>query len=271
MKTGNYHPVVIVSHVGQARIDAGATRVHVPLAITSVQPTSVGVRGSTILNITGSGFSNIGPENQVQVGNQSCSVVSATFTAITCYAPNAPGAIDVQCWGGIDCSNATSTPGAVHQVSWGFNLSAASITINEGDTISWNFDQTPVATHNLMSGTRVSPTSEFDCPYTASGSCVRRFAVAGTYPIHCTPHSGMNAVVTVVVPARRHRRDAPLIAANVRVRVFDYQQHNLIGGTFDGYDANTVDYVEEAHRLDGAWGEWVDEISAVLRDTKYYG
>lgn len=280
MKSGQYHPVVIVSHIGQARIASGALQVNVPLAVTSLTPIHHGVRGTTLLQISGSGFSHIGPENQVEVGNRSCSIVSANFTLLMCYTPLAPiNSLDSTCWGGTDCSNATVLSGAMHDVSWGFNVSNASITITAGDTVRWNFDQTPAGVHNLMSGLRSAPTAEFSCPYASSGSCSHQFSVPGNYPIHCTPHTGMNAVVTVLA-SRRTRRDIVSVPATVNVRVFDYQPSNTsvdgawgnwVDGIFDGYDAGTEEYVVESSRLDGAWAGWESEVSNVLRETKYYG
>ena len=252
--------------------------------VFSVSPPAHSVRGGTLVNLTGSGFSNIGPENQVQIGNLSCSIVSSSFTALSCFTPPAALDLDGLCWGGDDCVNATTstaTPSTVHQVSWGFDVSGASITIAPGDTVQWNWDQS--GHHNIVSGTRSSPTVEFSCPFASSGSCSHTFNAVGTFPYHCAPHPGMDAIITVSATRRsaRSRRDVPAIDATVQVRVFDYQPSedtrsdgawgNWIGGVFDGYDAETIDFVTEAATLDGAWGGWSSEVSTLLRETKYFG
>jgi plastocyanin len=255
------------------------------IQILTVTPTALGIRGGTVVNFTGSGFSNVGPENQIMIGNLSCSVIAATFTELSCFAPPATlDDLDAMCWGGTDCGNATTTtvtPGTVHQVSWGYDVSAASITIAAGDTVQWNWDQSSApGFHNLESGTRASPTLEFSCPYQYAGSCSHTFTASGSYPYHCDPHGTMNAIISVA--SRRDRRDEVPINAALQIRVFNYSPDNAtsdgawgnwIGGVYDGYDAGTADYVTETlnGNQDGAWGGWSNEISTLLRDTKYYG
>lgn len=253
------------------------------MQITSVSPTALSVRGGTLINFTGSGFSNIGPENHVELGNLSCSVVSSTFTTLSCIAPPASlSSLDTLCWGGQGCANSTTStasPGTIHQVSWGFDISNASIIIAPGDTVQWNWDQSPAGYHNLVSGTRESPTAQFSCPYATSGSCTHTFAAAGTYSVHCTPHTAMNAVITVA--SRRVRRNLPRIDAPVSIRVFNFESGenetadgawgNWIGGVYDGYNTDIDNVALETRRLDGAWSGWATEISTILRETKYYG
>ena len=64
-KTGVYHPTVIASDVGQARVHPWARPVYYPLVIAAVEPLGGGVRGGNVMAVTGTGLSNIGPENQV--------------------------------------------------------------------------------------------------------------------------------------------------------------------------------------------------------------
>jgi len=106
MKSGLYHPVVIVSGVGQARVSESASKLRYPLRVRSVTPSQLGVRGGSLISISGTGFSNIGPENQVSVGALPCSVQTAAFGEITCFAPPGPiEDLDSLCWGGLRCNS----------------------------------------------------------------------------------------------------------------------------------------------------------------------
>lgn len=294
MKTGKYHPSVITEHMGLAMVMEGAEPVHYAARVDNVEPLSGSVRGGNILAITGTGFSSIGPENQVTVGAGACAVISSSTTSITCYAPFAPiENIDEMCWGGIECNNNSdiTTPGSsvTHDISWGFSgVAQASITVNVGDTVRWNFDQLPTQYHNVKSGARGDGDTLFRSGNPqSSGSYSYTFTQAGSFPFHCEPHDTMNAVVTVVSGDRRNRRSIPeSVTADVSVRVFEYKGTQLEDGTTIGIadgawgpwdDADSIyegvlvdkEYVTEI--ADGSWGPWGKEVSGILRDTKYYG
>ena len=45
------------------------------------------VRGGNVVRITGTGFSNIGMENEIMIGGGACVVISSSFRGVTCYTP----------------------------------------------------------------------------------------------------------------------------------------------------------------------------------------
>jgi len=90
----------------------------------------------------------------------------------------------------------TGQPSREHRISWGFDVSQATISISTGDTVTWVWDQS--GTHNIVSGERATPNNDFTAPYMSSGSFSHTFQTAGRFPYHCSPHASMNAVITVI-------------------------------------------------------------------------
>jgi plastocyanin len=294
MKGGLYHPDVITADAGHARIVEGANPLNYATRVDSIAPLGGSVRGGNVLAVHGTGFSTIGPENQVMVGGHdggACAVISASHTTVTCYAPFAPLAnIDQLCWGGEDCgtnetdSTTTVAAGTVHTISWGISSGAsASITINVGDTVIWTWDMDSLY-HNVIGRARGSAGANvFESTIMNAGSFSYTFTSNGSFPYHCGPHAQMNNVI-VVEESRRQRRDvARSYAEDVTVRVFGYDGVVALDGVADDGawgawgGANQIfegvvtdgDFVTEV--ADGSWGAWGSEVSEVLRDTKYYG
>eukprot|EP00928_Gymnodinium_smaydae_P036423 TRINITY_DN25464_c0_g1_i1.p1 TRINITY_DN25464_c0_g1~~TRINITY_DN25464_c0_g1_i1.p1 ORF type:complete len:222 (-),score=4.58 TRINITY_DN25464_c0_g1_i1:301-885(-) len=83
-----------------------------------------------------------------------------------------------------------------HRISWGFDVSQASITVYVGDSVTWVWDQ--YGWHNIVSGLRTNPTSDFVASFRSAGTFTHTFSVPGQYPYHCSPHQSMNAIITVL-------------------------------------------------------------------------
>merc|ERR1719272_1634504 len=112
-----------------------------------------------MIRINGTGFSNVGLENELLVGGGLCSVVSATFTSVTCHSPFAASVenIDEVCHGGehrstciegggddgddTTANNDDDTPPvtSTHEIQWGMSTTeaAASIAVKQGDKVVW--------------------------------------------------------------------------------------------------------------------------------------
>lgn len=96
-----------------------------------------------------------------------------------------------------------------------YAFSPASITVNEGDTITWtNQDAAP---HTV---TTTSGPERLDSPYLSKGqSWSYTFTAPGTYQYYCTVHPDMRAQVIVRAPAPattaalRQERSAPAVQA----------------------------------------------------------
>ena len=93
---------------------------------------------------------------------------------------------------GSSSSNPPATP-AANTVSI-VNMTTyapASITVTAGTTITWtnndNMAHTVTADDNSFNSGNIA----------AGGTYSKQFSVAGTYPYHCTIHSGMKATVVV--------------------------------------------------------------------------
>lgn len=108
----------------------------------------------------------------------------------------------------------TASP-TVHYVSWGLDVSEASLTITVGDTVVWQWDQG--GSHNLVSGTRDSPTTDFGSGYNTSGSFTHTFLSTGTFHYHCTSHFSMDATITVISPTVTESTVAPTTEAPTTV------------------------------------------------------
>ena len=87
-----------------------------------------------------------------------------------------------------------------HTISWGFQgVDVASLTIQVGDTVMWNFDQQSI--HTITSGSEgdADAGSMFNSGDMAVGtSFMYTFDTAGTYPYFCARHPAfMMATITV--------------------------------------------------------------------------
>ena len=89
----------------------------------------------------------------------------------------------------------------IRTVSWGYDVSQASITIRTGDTVKWVLQQDG---HDVVSGATWGTT---DGKFNSNGHLDNltpadkwsfTFETPGTYPYYCTPHSSMVATITVV-------------------------------------------------------------------------
>ena len=71
----------------------------------------------------------------------------------------------------------------------------AQITVEAGMTVRW--DNTSNIAHTVTSGTRGSPTGEFDVRLQPGESFSYTFEEPGVVDYYCIPHPGMDGVVTV--------------------------------------------------------------------------
>jgi plastocyanin len=87
-----------------------------------------------------------------------------------------------------------------HTISWGFQgVDVASLTIQVGDTVMWNFDQQSIHTITSGSSGDADAGSMFNSGDMAVGtSFMYTFDTAGTYPYFCARHPAfMMATITV--------------------------------------------------------------------------
>ena len=94
----------------------------------------------------------------------------------------------------------SNAPPTQHTVSWGLSTSGASITINQGDTVVWQWNQNDVR-HDVVSGTPGYPTEMFRSPQQSSGSYSHTFSSSGVFPYYCTLHPSMTATISVLSSA----------------------------------------------------------------------
>jgi hypothetical protein len=106
MKSGAYHPRVVVSSVSLATVAEAVEHVVYSLTIDTVSATEGLFWGGETLRLEGFGFSNIGLENQVLVGDSLCTVAAAGFDFVECEVPFAGSlaAIDLTVHGDQDAS-----------------------------------------------------------------------------------------------------------------------------------------------------------------------
>ena len=85
---GTYPVDVYVGNQGLAyvasQVAASATSFTAVLAVTSGSPMTGGYGGDTLVTIGGSGFSSIAADNVVSICNTQCTVVSASYSQLTC-------------------------------------------------------------------------------------------------------------------------------------------------------------------------------------------
>jgi len=87
-----------------------------------------------------------------------------------------------------------------HTISWGFQgVDVASLTIQVGDTVMWNFDQQSIHTITSGSSGDADAGSMFNSGDMAVGtSFMYTFDTAGTFPYYCARHPAfMMATITV--------------------------------------------------------------------------
>ena len=91
IESGSFHPMVHFADKGYFHVDKTAVTAHtVPLAISSVSPTTGSTGGGTKITISGTGFANnssYGNTNTVTVGGSPCEIESFTTTQIVCETP----------------------------------------------------------------------------------------------------------------------------------------------------------------------------------------
>lgn len=89
----------------------------------------------------------------------------------------------------------------VVDVSWGFDVSGASVTIDTGDTVRWQFDQgfgVRSTAHNVVSGAGRRPDGRFASAFLDRGSWAHTFEAPGVFEYFCTPHRSMVGTITVI-------------------------------------------------------------------------
>ena len=84
-----------------------------------------------------------------------------------------------------------------HTIPWGFGVSLTALTIAAGDTVRWTWSLDSDR-HDVVSGQRPNPDGTFCSPYQSSGFFAHTFTEVGAFPYFCTPHPGMDAVITVL-------------------------------------------------------------------------
>jgi plastocyanin len=132
---------------------------------------------------------------------QSNDVSVATVTAAGVVTGVAAGATTITVNGTVgtvtksQTVNVTvSTPGSTASVAatTGNAFDPSSVTITANGTVTWNFAG---VAHNVTFNNGAPQGGNI--PTTASASVSRTFPNAGTYPYHCTIHSGMSGEVIV--------------------------------------------------------------------------
>ena len=182
--------------------DGGGTTgpaVFTTLSVTP-SPVSVVVQGSQNLtvvardqnNATMSGLTSTFQSNDVSV---------ATVTAAGVVTGVAAGTTTIMVNGTVGSTtksqtvNVTvSTPGSTASVAatTGNTFDPSTVTITANGTVTWNFAG---VAHNVTFNNGAPTGGNINT--TANSSVSRTFPTAGTYPYHCTIHSGMSGEVIV--------------------------------------------------------------------------
>ena len=103
-------------------------------------------------------------------------------------------------------------------VIWGFDVSAASITVTRGDSVRWIATEGEAGLHDVVSGTRTQGQADIiDGGFNSqgllqageSGGFVHSFLEAGNYTYFCSPHASMVATISVVDAATPSPTSSP--------------------------------------------------------------
>lgn len=97
---GTHRALVILGNVGLARATSTVlTALTVPLVLTSITPTTMGVGAGLPVTLTGTGFATdeTNGKNTINIGDVPCDVTSTTYTSLTCIPRPAftPAALDL--------------------------------------------------------------------------------------------------------------------------------------------------------------------------------
>ena len=85
---GYYLPVVNVEHTGLAtQPDFDTYKKLYAYSITNVAPLTTGIRGGTVITLSGTGFSLDKNKNNITIGGGGCRVLTASHFEVTCEAP----------------------------------------------------------------------------------------------------------------------------------------------------------------------------------------
>lgn len=117
-----------------------------------------------------------------------------------------------------------------------YAFAPASITVNEGDTITWTNQDT--APHTV---TTTSGPERLDSPYLSKGqSWSYTFTAPGTYMYYCTVHPDMRAEVIVQAPAPATSAAAAPAATHASQPQHQYQTQNPPAAGGSGGNAGAV-------------------------------
>ena len=98
------------------------------------------------------------------------------------------------------CLEGEWRPPQVHVISWGFNVSGAHVTVRDGDTVRWVWDQNHPIKHDVVSGVGREPDHLFRSPLQSQGTYEYTFTDDGEYDYFCSvpEHTTMVGRITVV-------------------------------------------------------------------------
>ncbi|XP_040289774.1 fibrocystin-L-like [Bufo bufo] len=132
---GTYNIMVQVGNDGFAitSMNDGASVVYI-LEVNSISPQYGSLYGGTRVTLTGSGFSPVPNDNQVQIGNLPCKVSASSAKELTCVIQR-PGAVY------------TVTNDGKHSVyGSGYAWSPSRLLISTGDAVIWQWNAQPLIT-----------------------------------------------------------------------------------------------------------------------------
>lgn len=154
--------------------------------------------GELVFDVSASWASAVTSRNNLMADDGT--IVLATYQAALSVSEECPCSAQAQtsvCWG---VRKYWGSVPATHTVSWGYDVSQASITIHTGDTVKWVLQQDG---HDVVSAATLRDADgTFDSNgyldnLAPPGQWSHTFEIAGTYPYYCTPHQSMVATITV--------------------------------------------------------------------------
>ena len=92
------------------------------------------------------------------------------------------------------CHVLTANQSVTHafEISWGFDLTDANLTVGVGDTVKWKLDQDQSTPHSVVFADFQSASLSFGATF------AHMFTAVGVFPYQCGIHSSMTGVITVL-------------------------------------------------------------------------
>ncbi|HYF62027.1 MAG TPA: plastocyanin/azurin family copper-binding protein, partial [Herpetosiphonaceae bacterium] len=174
-------------------------------ALAAIQPTlggAITVNGSAAPTATLT-IASPAMEIAVVTGAYSTTLPSGTYTVTAQVAGFAPKSATVTVTSGTLTTQNFAFSNGVSIVDFAF--SPQNLTVTIGTSVTWT-------NNGATAHTTTSDTAGWDSGSLGAGQTFNHtFAAAGTFPYHCTIHSGMTGTITVIGAEEKHKVYLPLL------------------------------------------------------------